>query len=217
MAYSDAGIINLALLDIGADTITTLTDVDSPNALKANAIFEYILDEVLQARDWSFAKTRVELSKSATAPLYGYACAYSLPADFLRLVRPNKDRATKNPPVYPEWIDFVIEALPSGILSLFTDYDNETVSGLATDTTLSLYINYIRKITDRTKFTPTFIKALSKKLGASLAISISESKGKRDAMLAEYYQALNEAEGVNASSDYLQDETGNTDWIDAGR
>ena len=62
MAYSQVGIINLALSRIGKKGIAVITE-DSTQAIKARAAWEYILYEVLEARDWKFAKRRIE-SKS---------------------------------------------------------------------------------------------------------------------------------------------------------
>ena len=50
MAYSDVGIANLALIRVGAKRITALTE-DSEQAIVANAVWQYIRDEVLAAKD----------------------------------------------------------------------------------------------------------------------------------------------------------------------
>jgi hypothetical protein len=62
MAYTEVGVVNLALQRIGADRITSLTQ-DIAQAEAANAAWEYIRDEVLEAGDWNFAKRRTTLSK----------------------------------------------------------------------------------------------------------------------------------------------------------
>ena len=56
------GIINLAMIRIGADIISAI-DENTPNAIKANAVWTYLFNEVIQARDWKFAKTRIALAK----------------------------------------------------------------------------------------------------------------------------------------------------------
>ncbi len=60
MASSYAEITNLALVRIGANRITSMTD-GSRNANEANAIFQNVADEVLRAHDWSFATHRAGL------------------------------------------------------------------------------------------------------------------------------------------------------------
>lgn len=233
MAYAEVDFINLALLQIGALPITSLAE-NSPNAIKANMVWQYIRDEVLQARDWKFAVSRVALSRNATAPLYGYLYAYTMPTEFLRLKRwRNTDSRGINPlaypdgywyqfidhtgypaptvydpPVYPPGNPYVIEALPDGTFCLFTDYDN---------TSQALYINYVKRETNPTRYPPTFISALSFRLAAALAIPITESSQKFQAMTALYQATLKSAEAVNESLDYLPDETGSNSWQDAGR
>src|ERR1700758_815980 len=89
MPYSDTSIANLALNRIGARGNITSLDENSPNAVKVKAVWDHIFQAVLSERDWKFAKTRVELALSETAPLYGYTQAWAIPADFLRFVRPH--------------------------------------------------------------------------------------------------------------------------------
>ena len=65
MAYTELGVVNLALQRLGAKKITS-ADWATPGtnqALAAAAAWEYIRDEVLEAADWNFAKTRTTLSK----------------------------------------------------------------------------------------------------------------------------------------------------------
>ena len=62
MASNDYDIVNLALIRLGANTITSLTD-GSRNANAANVIYEMIRDEVLRSFDWGFAKRRAWLDE----------------------------------------------------------------------------------------------------------------------------------------------------------
>jgi hypothetical protein len=67
MAYSELGTVNLALQHLGIPIITT-GDWATPatkQAIAANAAWEYVRNEVLEAADWHFAKTRTTLSKVA--------------------------------------------------------------------------------------------------------------------------------------------------------
>lgn len=62
MALEDWKIVNLALVRLGANTITSLAD-GSRNATAANVIYETIRDEVLRAFNWGFAKRRAWLDE----------------------------------------------------------------------------------------------------------------------------------------------------------
>ena len=236
MSYSQVGISNLALLRIGANVITTIAD-NTPNAKKVVAVWDYLFDEVLQARDWRFAKTRATLARSTVTPLYGYSFAYPLPADFLRLVKPHKppskgyNRVAStgtwpvpvgyhsnydwDPPVFPTGFPYIIEAvdITSGestapVRCLLTDYDN---------TAQDLYINYIRRVSNYNLCTPAFVNCVADRLAAELAVPITEDKEKAAAKKQDYTDSLNSAESVNESLDYLEDEAGGSEWIDAGR
>lgn len=233
MAYSTVGIANRALLRIGADIIASLSE-NSPNAIKVNAIYADVRDEVLQARDWKFAVTRAKLVVSATTPLYGYNFAYAMPSDFLRLKKwRNTDSRGLNPasnpsgylyqfvdhtgfppitaydpPVYPADNPYVVEALPDGTFCLLTNYDN---------TEEDLIINYVKQETNAARYSPTFVSLLAFKLAAELAISITESINKAANMETMYQRTLKSAAAVNESLDFLPDETGSSSWESAGR
>jgi len=234
VAYSQVGIVNLALLRIGANVISAI-DEGSANSTKAQAVWDYIFDEVLQAKVWRFAKIRYKMAVSTTSPLYAYKFAYPLPPDFLCLVKPKQSSSkgtnpvaypvgywyyivdptgysrffNYDPPVYPAGLPYVIEALPdTSQLCLLTDYDNSAQD---------LYINYIRKISDYSLCTPAFCNCLADRLSAELAIAITEDKQKAVAKMQDYKNSLNSAAAVNESYDYIEDEAGSSDWENAGR
>ena len=74
MASSVVRICNLALLQVGAQTINALTDATT-EARYCNQLYEYSKDAVLRAHNWNFAKKRVELgllSGTYTNWLYSY-------------------------------------------------------------------------------------------------------------------------------------------------
>lgn len=181
---------------------------DTPQAIDANACWEYILNEVLEAKDWKFATLRYKLAQSTLTPEYGYDYAYGLPADFLRLARTKKS----DPNVYLEdtSTDYphVIETLSDGNMYLLTDFDN---------TTYDIFIKYIKKVTNPQKYSAAFINALAWRLGAELCTGLTEGAGKFQVCMQMYAQALIMADALNQSLDYLEDETGSDDWDTAGR
>jgi len=205
LAYSNVGIVNLALRRIGVARIASFTE-DSPQAIDANACWEYIRDIVLEAKNWKFATLRYKLTQSTLTPEFGYDYAYGLPVDFLRLAYATKDE----PSVYLEntaaEYPHVIETLSDGNLYLLTDYDNESYD---------IYIRAIRRVTDPQKYFPSFIDALAWRLAAELSTPLKEDQFKQCMQMYDF--SLTRAEGVNQSFDFLEDETGSSSWIDAGR
>lgn len=110
MAYTFAGIINLALGRIGIKRVAEhdypLTE-SSPQAIEANAIWQYVRDEVLEAKDWKFAKKRAAIGKVAEAPPSGYDFAYLVPTDFLRITQGTED----DPGIYPAGYPYKFETM----------------------------------------------------------------------------------------------------------
>lgn len=196
MAYSDVGIASLALTHIGEGAITSLTATDR-KSIAANAVYEYIRDEVLIAheRGWNFAKKRIALAQDATAPASGYDYRYTLPADYLKALD-----------IEPTGTPYVIEA---GYL--LTDYDNDSDD---------LVLRYVRRENNPALFSASFVMTFSFRLAAALAfLLVRGSSAVQDRMMLAYKEALGKAMGVNQSEDYQEDdnEDCNTDWLDAGR
>jgi hypothetical protein len=235
-------LVNVALLRIGANTISSIAD-GSPNALKATAVWEYVRDEVLQAKNWKFSKIRAALLRYSVAPLYAYQFAYVMPSDFMRLVKPHgKGSLPSNPaiavggfslsantfissessidfdpPVYPPGFPYVVEVIPGD-----SEADPPTTDTLCLltdydDTNQDLIINYIRRVVDESLYTATFKNCLINRLAQELAISITESIPKSQLMEQQYQKLLYSAEAVNESMDYLDNETGSSSWENAGR
>jgi hypothetical protein len=225
MAFSQVGIVNMGLDMLGVARISSIDD-DSTQAIKAKAAWEYLRNEVLEARNWKFATTRVALAQNATSPASGYTYAYTIPTNFLRLVDDDKD----DPAVYPlgryansrvfvgypssyvnyqsSQLGYKLETLPDGTKVLVTNYDN---------TAEDLYIRYIRSDISIGNYSATFCHVLACRIAWHLAYTLTESTTKREEMKQEYFEALNKADGINRASDWIQDETGSTDWEDAGR
>ena len=159
MGYTVLGIWNLALGRIGANVVASLTE-NTPQAVAANAVWEFIRDEVLQAKDWRFAKTRAPLELRYEVPDYAYTWAYVLPGDFLRLCRtkPSQSKGVNpvalapgywyqfldatgysrywnwDPPVFPPGYPYVIEVIP--IPTGLEKVTNGAFTGASTNWTL---------------------------------------------------------------------------------
>lgn len=333
MAYSEVGIVNVALQRSGIPTtITALTD-STAEAEAANKVWEYVRNEVLEQDDWRFAKRRTTLSKvaprvdlncgagkhlyvisdkylddtldisieiytnssdalsvvedpddskniiiklanstaskntatliqtalqalatvnsvdvsswtvsgndeyDAGAPTNGvdldavdmaatltglYYWAYQLPTDFLKVARSQDlDKSVKGIVAYNQNFDeyhllrlrdnvysYVIESLPDDSQCLLINYD---------DAQYPLEFVYISKLTDVTKYTASFISALTFRLMAELTFVLTESKVKYEVAIELYEKALTKAKALNQSGDWVEHETGDDSWEVAGR
>lgn len=220
MAYSVIDIINLALGRIRQPKISSLTE-GSTAADQASLAWPYIRDEVLEASDWTFAKTRKALAQNTSSPVGDFDYAYTLPPDFLRMCQDKRD----DPTVYPNGMvstsyifgelyvqgtkyNYVLETLNDGTRVLLTDYDNSTVS---------LIIKYIRREQNPARYSASFVRAAADRLSAELAPVLTGSLKIEEAAWARYDQSLTRAKAADATGDYVPDETGNTDWEDSGR
>ncbi len=211
MAYSNTRIANRALQAIGAKgTITSLTSTE-PNAIKVNNIWDEIVDAVLAEVKPRFATLRAALSQSATDPANTdqWAYAYPLPADYLC---PAID-AHDDQWVWPSSaMPFSIEALSAtdGFPCIMTNYDSTGSD--------DVYVTYIKKVTDPTKFYPAFQTCIAYRLAAELALSVVESITKHQDMMTLYERALKKAKAMDRSQLYIEGEKTDSDaWADAGR
>lgn len=85
MALTDVGLCSRALARIGARPLATLTDGNAESEI-ANLLYAPARDALLSSYGWSFATGQLALTKLPDAPLADYACAFQLPADFLRAI-----------------------------------------------------------------------------------------------------------------------------------
>lgn len=193
MPYSETGIVNLAIGRLGSTGRITSLDDTTANAVRAKAVWQYIRDEVLEDFPWKFAKTRAALAKDSTDPAFGFDCRYVLPYDCLKVLSTSEDQPD-NPLVYE---------IESGYL--LTDYDNSSQD---------LYILYTKRVTDTTKYSPSFVNALAYRLAAELAMAITNDKTIAQSMQALYQNALLSAQGTDAQEGSVEEIQS---WDDVGR
>lgn len=79
MPYSRTDIANLAFSELGAETVTDVTAGETPHAIRVNAVFDQLYDEVLEAHPWRFAIRRAHLAVGGQQPLFGWQNAFPLP------------------------------------------------------------------------------------------------------------------------------------------
>ena len=214
MAYSKLGIINLALGKLGNSKIVASLSEDTAERIAATTVWEYIVDEVNEAKDWRFAKTRVFLGGGTpvdTETYLGWDYAYQLPTDFLRLPKPTKSSLKSDPAIYPLGLEYKIEVVtgsPDDYFVLLSDYDNANED---------MYCVYIKRQSDLTLWSPTAISALAFRLAAEMVFKLTEGLDKYSTMMTLYNRELARAESITQSYDSLENEIGNDTWETAGR
>lgn len=189
MATSNVAIANGALQRLGAKRIESLTQ-DHPNARSMNAAFERVRQRLLRRYDWCFAVSRASIAADADGPTWGDWNRYSLPNDYLRLVRDDESGTA---------VDWKIE----GRYILSGD-------------DAPLEIRYIADVTDPNQFDAIFVEAFECKLALETCEEITGSTAKRAGVQADYDDAIAEGKKTGAFEKAAQ-EFPEDDWTTYNR
>ena len=184
---SAVDICNFALQKLGAETIVSLTQ-DSENARSCNRVFEHLRDAELRAHPWNFAIKRAQLAADSTAPAFGYANAFTVPADFLRMLAPD---VWAN----PNDLDWQIEG-----------------KKILTNDSAPLELRYIYRVEDPNQFDALFVEALACRIAAELCEKITQSNSKAQLIRDDYTTAMRTARKLNAFENVPSEPATDT-WI----
>lgn len=150
----------MALLALGANTITSLTTDTTKEAVVCNIFYDTVRQSLLRSHPWNFAIKRSTLAQLSTSPGFEYTYQYTLPSDCLRALR-----------LYDSTSEFKIEG--RYLLS------NEDVVKLI----------YIRDVEDTSLFDPCFTEMFSLALAGSIAFTLTGTS-RLSAMATERYTQL---------------------------
>lgn len=184
MSHSEVHLVNVAMIRLGQPAITSLTD-DTRQARVANQMYETTRDEVLALYPWNSATKRVSLPKLAAAPTWGFTAAFQLPADFLRLHKVEDPGIAYRP-------------------------EGRTI--LANADTFKIV--YIAKITDPMQMDELLKAAISAKLAMDMAIPLTGSDDRLNAMAQWYKDTLAEARFADAIQAPAVDTISGSTWLD---
>lgn len=161
-------VCNRALDKLGHGAITSLSDgTTAANLVDRN--WPLVRDQVLRDHPWNFAVGRKILAPDSTAPVWGFSYKHPLPADFLRLLEV-RDLSANEYQVEGKFI--------------YTDED-------------TLYIRYIKQVTDPNQYDALFIDVVSSRLAYELAESLTQSNKKRELAWSEYLDGMTRAKRVD--------------------
>ncbi len=181
-------IANLALTKLGPGS-GFLTDLDTDTSTVAQACrrtYVAVRDLVLEAHPWRFARKRTNLSAAVATPSWGFDHQYELPSDCLRVL------SVEGSVIYEQ---------EDGLLLCNEDGP--------------LYVRYLARVTDTSKFSPTFVQALASRWAAELAVPVTKSHSRRTELLEEFLRVdltqARKSEGFGAVPEKASD----GDWLDA--
>jgi len=162
-------IANLALGHFGQYRIDDI-DERTPTAEAVRDCWTICRDSTLRAHHWNFATTAAVLSQLATAPLFGWAYQWALPADFLKLVSCN------------------------GVLSGTRDTEFTIRGGVLLTNEQLAQVEYVQIVTACELWDPQFVQAFAIKLAEMVAPRLSLSSS-----AAEQLSARADKAGVDAA------------------
>lgn len=181
---SVVSICNLALSNLGKDTINALSEA-SAEARACNQFYEQTRDTLLQVYPWRFAGKTQALASLTNDKPGAWGCAYKRPNDCLKVrwVRPQFSLTDPCPQTLQEEIG--------------NPYDIEGETLYCNIETA--FLRYTWRLTDPTKFTPLFVDALSWALTVRLAMPLTRDMKQRNDAVKLAKMARGEAETADAS------------------
>jgi hypothetical protein len=180
-------IANLALTKLGPGS-GYLSDLASDTTIAGqalNRVYEMVRDELVESHPWNFAVKRVSLAADVATPAWGYDFQYTLPADCLRFLSVEGSKV---------------------------DYQNE-VDKILCDEQGPLNIRYISQVTDTSKFSPTFVAALSARWAFEIS-GIVESNVTPGQLWEMYERLLGQAKRADAQANPAE-EMPDGDWLNS--
>lgn len=153
---SKVQICNMALIRIGASTITSLTD-NTQEAILCNTLFNDLAREVMAEGSWTSTIRRKELARTTTTPSFEYTYEFQLPVDplCLKVLNVNTDA--------PGEIDFRVE-------------DDKLLCDES-----SIKIRYVAELTDTESWDIYLQRAFVARLASELAYPVTGSQQKSEA------------------------------------
>ncbi len=187
---SQTRVANHALQKLGAQLISSMNE-DTREARTVNACYSILRDRELRAHSWNFSIKRVALAPSATVPAFGFAKAFPLPADCLRILPSARH------------VDWTIENING-------------VSHILTNEGAVIYLRYVARITDEAVFDELFVDMLACKIAWHCCETITQSNQKKADVMNEYKEARAEARRINAFEQVSPQEP-EPPWLEARR
>ena len=167
---SALAVCNNAVLNLGGKTFAAF-DVQAPEAILCTNFWTAALDAVLRLHPWNFAVKRATLAPDVAAPEYEWTAAFTLPADYLRLLE-----------VYG-----------------LNEYKVENGKILCDETALS--IRYIYRNSTTTAWDKTFVEAMTLYMTWKLAYPLTKSQAVRDTQWKYFTEFLRTAKNIDAQEE----------------
>ncbi len=169
---SETQIMNSALSKLGAERISSPDDQNN-RARLMKAQYPILRDAATRAHPWKFATTYVELAEISPTPadIFDFDHVFQLPIDCLRVIK--TDLCPED-----EWEEIKGRRIACNVSTLF--------------------VKYISKVTDVTKFDDDFVEYLALMLAADTAYAITQNATLQGLLEQKAEKKLKEARSFNA-------------------
>lgn len=171
MASSVVEICNRALDAIGVQPITAFDEATKQGGL-CRRYYPQVRDDVIRSHPWNCALARASLPALVDGPTWGYAFAYQLPSDCLRVLAVNAADPFEHP--------WKVEG-----------------RSIVTDREAPVGILYLRRIDDSGFFDPMLVSAIAARLAMELAQPLTSDAGLRKQMEMEFQSRLRAARSAD--------------------
>jgi len=187
---SEVGICNEALGLVELKEITSLDQAHSKAARVCTIHYPSTRDGLQREYPWNFNKARVSLAAAGTAPVYGYARAFALPGDCLRVRE--------------------VDGCPDDAWQV------EANGMLVTDLAAPLSIAYSARVTDVARFDALFRRLLVAELAVAIAPRLGRQRSIKRDIREDLVELRRQAKKADAQERVLEVETGFSPWLEAG-
>lgn len=189
-ARSQTAVVNLAFAKLGTQSRILALDDGTPLAKAASAVYQPALETVLAAHPWNFACRRDKIPADVAAPSFDYGYRYTLPADCLRWLPPERHS--------DGWFEGIEEG--GGIL---TDYEPP------------LPLRYIYLNEDPNSWSAGFVQALACRIGLDLAFGVTALAEMTGLKERHYLAELREAKRQDGQASPSRSRAENAySWLD---
>lgn len=171
---------NLALQLLREPPTLTNIELDTGNAgLQLRACYDEMLDEVLGAHPWDFAKDLQALTAESPPPAFGFAFRYRIPKGDPYWIRPHMLDDKRYPPE-AQW--------------------QEVAGFIHTDEPGPLYVIGIKRVTDPALFSSYFVNTLAHRLAIQVGPALGVPDTRLDVVEKAFDKLLMNARSVDGQT-----------------
>lgn len=173
---SQTDICNIALQNIGANSISSITE-GTVQADACNVRYEIVRKALLELGLWNFATKAADLNEDSVSPpsFLNYENQFVLPSDFIRVIATDKQLNQYGLIGNPDFNGYLSISSSAGFsqadsFKIIANASNVLVL-LSNDSTKGIL--YVYDCQDESKFSPIFVELFGKLLGASIATKLT--------------------------------------------